>query len=139
MIAFEVKLNGKRVCIAGADDLAVLSTNIGAVGKLGKKTVPARPDETTGEIHYSVGGRTSRPDANKDVHVRWKPVAPLKVGDVIEVRILETEKVDRATSRTKAERKRAQQAGSKPPDPPSKRSSSASVACPDHIRPLELL
>jgi hypothetical protein len=85
----------------------VLSTNIAAVGKLGKKTVPARPDDTTGEIHYSVGGLTARADPKKDVHIRWKSVAPLRVGDVIEVRILETEKVDRATSRTKANRKQA--------------------------------
>jgi len=106
MIDLEVKLNGKRVCIAGADDLAVLSTHIAAVGKVGKKTVPARPDQTTGEIHYSVGYLTSRPDPNKDVHARWKSVAPLKIGDVLEVRILETEKVDRAKSRTKAKSKR---------------------------------
>ena len=107
MIALEVKRNGKRVCIAGADDLAVLSAHVTAVGKLGKKTVPARPDDTTGEIHYSVGGLTARPDPKKDVHLKWKSVAPLRVGDVIEVRVLETEKVDRATSRTKAKRKRA--------------------------------
>jgi hypothetical protein len=106
MIALEVKLNGKRVCIAGADDLAVLTAHVTACGKLGKKTVPARPDDTTGEIHYSVGGLTARPDPERDVHVRWRSVAPLKVGDIIEVRILETEKVDRATSRTKAKRKR---------------------------------
>ena len=87
--------------------MAVLSASIAAVGKLGKKTVPARPDETTGEIHYSVGGLTSRPDADKDVHLNWKSVAPLKIGDVIEVRIIETEKVDRATSRTRANKKRA--------------------------------
>src|SRR5258706_3673404 len=107
MIALEVRKNGKRVCIAGAEDLAVLSTCVVAVGKLGKETVPARPDETTEECHYSVGGLTSRPNRDKDVHLNWKSVAPLKIGDVIEVRIVETEKVDRAVSRTKANRKRA--------------------------------
>jgi hypothetical protein len=107
MIALEVKLNGKRVCIAGADDLAVLSAHVTACGKLGKNTVPARPDDTTGEIHYTVGGLTARPDPKKDVHFKWKSVAPLRIGDVIEVRILETEKIDRATSRTKAKRRRA--------------------------------
>jgi ATP-dependent Clp protease adapter protein ClpS len=107
MIALEVRRNGKRVCIAGADDLAVLSAHVTAVGKLGTKTVPARPDDTTGEIHYSVGGLTARPDPKKDVHLKGKSVAPLRVGDVIEVRVLETERVDRATSRTKAKRKRA--------------------------------
>jgi hypothetical protein len=107
MIAFEVRKNGKRVCIAGAEDLAVLSASISAVGKLGKKTVPVRPDQTTSEIHYSVGGLTARPDPDKDVHVRWKSITSLKVGDTIEVKILETEKVDRAAFRTRANRARA--------------------------------
>jgi hypothetical protein len=105
MIALEVSLNGKRVCIAGAEDLSVLSAHITAVGKLGKQTVPARPDDTSGEIHYSVGGLTARSDPEKDVHVNWKSVAPLKVGDVIQVKILETEKADRASSRHKAKRR----------------------------------
>ena len=105
MIALEVKLNGKRVCIAGADDLGVLTTSVSAVGKLGKKSVPYRPDEKA-DIHFHVGGLTSRRNTEKDVHLKWKSVAPLKIGDIIQVRILETEKVDRAKSRTKAKRKR---------------------------------
>jgi hypothetical protein len=105
MIAFEVSRNSKKVCTAGADDLAVLSTIISACGKLGKKTVLARPEQTTGDLHYSVGGLTSRPDPQKDIHVKWKSVEPLRIGDVVTVRIIETEKVDRAKSRTKAERK----------------------------------
>jgi hypothetical protein len=107
MIALEVTLNGKRMCVAGAEDLAVLSTIISAGGKLGRKTVPARPDDPTFDIYYSVGGLTSRPDPKKDVHVNWKSIAPLKVGDVIQVRILETMKVDRAVSRKKAKQKQA--------------------------------
>jgi hypothetical protein len=107
MIAFEVRLNGKRICIAGAEDLTVLSTSISASGKLGPKTVPARPDDTNREIFYSVGGLTARPDPEKDVHVRWKSIAPLKVGDVIEVKVLDVKKADRAKSRKKAARKRA--------------------------------
>jgi hypothetical protein len=105
MIALEVNLNGKRVCVAGADDLAVLSSHVTACGKLGKKTVRARPDETTGDIFYSVGGLTGRRDPKKDVHLRWRSINFLKVGDVIQVKVLETMKVDRPTSRTKAKRK----------------------------------
>ena len=107
MIAFEVSLNGKRVCTAGADDLAVLNTIISASGKLGKKTVPARPDEKTGEVFFSVGGLTSRSDPKKDVHLRWKSVAPLAIGDVVQVRVIQTEKVDRAKSRIRAKPRRA--------------------------------
>ena len=106
MIALEVKKNGKLICVAGAEDLAVLSTIIAASGKLGKKTVPSRPDDETADLYYSVGGLTSRPDPDKDVHLNWESVSPLKVGDVIEVRILETQEVDRAHSRTKAAKKR---------------------------------
>jgi CheY-like chemotaxis protein len=71
MIAFKVKLNGKRVCIAGAEDLTILTTSVHASGKLGKKTVPAWPDDTEGEVFYSVGGLTGRPDPDKDVHLLW--------------------------------------------------------------------
>jgi len=107
MIAFEVTLNGKRICIAGAEDLAVLNTIITASGRLGTKTVPARPDETGGEIFYSVGGLTARPDPKKDVHVRWRSIAPLKVGDVVQVKVLDVKKADRAKSRKKAVDRRA--------------------------------
>jgi len=102
MIALEVRKNGKVVCLAGAEDLAVLSAEIAAVGQLGMKTVPIGPDETPTDIYYTVGGLTSRPDPDKDVHVTWQSVAPLKVGDIIEVRILETQKADRAKSRIRA-------------------------------------
>ena len=107
MIAFEVTLNGKRICIAGAEDLAVLHTIITASGRLGTKTVPARPDETGGEIFYSVGGLTARPDPKKDVHLRWRSIAPLKVGDVVQVKVLDVKKADRAKSRKKAVDRRA--------------------------------
>jgi len=113
MIALEVTLNGKRVCIAGAEDLAVLTTNVSAVGKLGKKTIPARPDETSADIHYSVGGLTARKEPKKDVHLRWKSVAPLRVGDMIQVKILEVEKADRARSRFQAKRRAGEPAGSR--------------------------
>jgi hypothetical protein len=84
----------------------VLSAIISASGKLGRKTVPARPGDARGEIFYSVGGLTARPDPGKDVHVRWKSVAPLKVGDVVQVKVLDVKKADRAKSRKKVVRKR---------------------------------
>ena len=106
MIAFEVLLNGNRVCIAGAEDLCVLTANVTAAGKLGKQTVPARPDETSGDIFYSLAGLTERENADDNVHMRWKSVVPLQVGDVIEVRVLETENVDVATTTVKPKERR---------------------------------
>lgn len=107
MIAFEVRINGKRICVAGAEDLAVLTACVNASGKLGAKTVPARPDDVTGEVFYSVTGLTARRDPEKDVHVRWQSVEPLRVGDVVQVKILDSTKADRPKSRVKAARKRA--------------------------------
>ena len=46
------------------------------------------------EIYYFVVGLTGRKDPKKDVHVRWKSVTALAVGDVLQVRILETDLVD---------------------------------------------
>ncbi len=112
MIALEVSLNGKRVCIAGAEDLAVLSTHVTATGRLGKKTAPARPDETV-DLFYTVGGLTPRPKPRSDVHLRWKSLAPLRVGDVIQVKIIETNRADRAASRQKAKRRIGEPVGFK--------------------------
>lgn len=106
MIAFEVRLNGKRVCVAGAQDLRVLTAHVTACGKLGMKTVPARPDEGAPDIFYSVTGLTARAGAKKDVHLRWKSVEPLKIGDLVEVRVFEAAKADRPKSRAKAVWKR---------------------------------
>jgi hypothetical protein len=100
MIAFEVKLNGKRICIAGAEDLAVLTASVTAGGDLGRETV----NHCAPHIHYSVGGLTARPDPTKDVHMRWKSIAPLRLGDTIEINVLEVPKADRPKSRTNAEK-----------------------------------
>jgi hypothetical protein len=106
MIAFKVKLNGKPICTAGADDLAVLTATVAASGKLGKKTVPAPPGNAIREVFYSVGGLTGRSNRQKDVHLRWKSVAPLKIGDVVQVEVIETTKVDRPKTRIKASGRR---------------------------------
>jgi hypothetical protein len=99
MIAFEIEQNGKNICTAGADDLAVLSAIVSAVGKLGIETVRARGGPPV-ELRYSVGGLTSRPNPKKDVHLYWKSATPLRIGDVVQVRIIETDKVDRARLRS---------------------------------------
>ena len=104
VIALQVTHNGKYICTAGAEDLCVLDVNITALGSLGKKTVPVRSNEMP-DLYYMVGGLTSRSDPAKDVHLRWKSSAPLKIGDVVEIKIVETTRVDRPKSRTKAKRR----------------------------------
>lgn len=82
MLAFEVKLNGKRVCIAGADDLSIISTHIGGS--------PGRTRHAKAEAFYSVTGMTAR----EDFHLRWTGIEPLKLGDLIQVRVLEVDQAD---------------------------------------------
>ena len=103
MIALEVTVNGKRVCTAGSEDLSVLSTVVTACGRLGKKTFPARANEIY-DVFYRVGGLTSRADPANDIHLNWQKLTPLAIGDIIQIKILETTRVDRPKSRTKAKR-----------------------------------
>ena len=108
MIALEVLLNGKRICIAGAEDLSVLMAQVTAVGKLGKKTVRKRmveDAETDFDLMYTVSGLTGRKDREKDVHLDWKPAELMQIGDVLQVKIIETDRVDRPKSRKRAYKK----------------------------------
>jgi len=99
MIAVQVSHNGRRICTAGAEDLAVLNAVVSACGKLGKKTAPARPDEMGSEIFYSVGGLTGRADPKRNMHYKWKSISKLNVGDVLQIKILDTDTVDKPKHR----------------------------------------
>lgn len=103
MLAFEVKLNGKRICVAGMKDLAILNAGVTAAGPLGEKTVKVRPDEDR-EIFYSVSGLTGRRDPDTDVHVRWRSIEHIQVGDVLQIKVVETDQVDRPRSRKRRKR-----------------------------------
>lgn len=94
MIAFEISLNGKRVCVAGADDLIGLTASVEAFGMLGKNSAPLKPDETNCDLLFAVGGL----DAQQKAYQYWQVPTPLKIGDVVQVRILETECPDRPQS-----------------------------------------
>ena len=104
MVALRVKLNGKELCLAGAEDLSVLTTNVTAVGNLGKKTRKMR-DEPPG-YHVSTGGLTSR-DAGNDWHLRWVESQPLTIGDKIEIELVEVTTTDKPISKSKAKRDNA--------------------------------
>ena len=103
MIAFKITRNGREICTAGAEDLAVLSAIVSATGKLGSDTVPSHPDRIGADVYFSVGGLTGRKDPKKDVHVDWESVSSLNVGDVITVTVIETSVVDRPKRRRKAD------------------------------------
>jgi hypothetical protein len=83
MIAFEVYLNGKKLCLAGVG-------NNGVLAAITDYVTGTRPDR----LHLHVGGLLS----SKDEHVRWRD-AKLNLGDEITIRIVETISVDRPRER----------------------------------------
>ena len=108
MIALAVYLNRKRLTIAGAEDLCVLSAGITAVGDLGAATAPVHPKRSV-DLHLSVGGLTRRAEKMPDEHLRWVNLRRLKVGDRISVKIIRTAKRDKHASATPAARETKKQ------------------------------
>lgn len=85
MIALEVSVNDEILCRAGKDDLTVLHTVLNAVGIL-------NTNSSNNHLSLSVGGMHSGEDRNR--HDKWISSLPLKVGDVVSVKVLEVDKTD---------------------------------------------
>jgi len=83
MRAFEVYLNDQRLCLAGIGDDGVLTAIIDYVTGAGRQ-----------ELRLEVGGLIT-PQGD---HVRWRN-PPLRVGDEVRVKIVESTSVDRPTKR----------------------------------------
>jgi hypothetical protein len=102
VLAIEVEVNGKRLAVAGAKDLSVLSAGISATGLLGPDTFefrksPNRPPN----IHLRAGGLTSRKTV-ADEHLNWVDHLELKPGDTVTLRLVEVENPDAPTSSSPA-------------------------------------
>ena|ERR1700722_11928546 len=83
MQAFEVFVNGKKVCVAGIGNDGVLTT-----------IITHAPFRRRRETRLRVGGLISPADE----HVDWVE-SMLRAGDEVHVRIIETETVDRPSKR----------------------------------------
>jgi hypothetical protein len=97
MIGLAVYLNGKKLTVAGAEDLGVLNTIVTAVGELGKSTASVGRRRSAA-LHLSVGGLTRRRDGLEDEHLRWISLRHLRVGDRVSVRIVRTDRPDKHQS-----------------------------------------
>jgi hypothetical protein len=89
MIAFEVLLNGKKVCVAGVGDLGVLTTVLTWVRREARNTETGEPGNTEEELTLNVGGLISP----KKEHVRWFE-NKVRVGDEVRVHVINLESVD---------------------------------------------
>ena len=88
MPAFRVRLNGKKVSVAGIDGDGVLSANVVWVRRKGARVAQ--------EFALDVSGLRS---ATGD-HVVWQEALPLKIGDEVCVEVIDAARLDNPT-RTK--------------------------------------
>ncbi len=102
MIGLAVYLNGKRLTVAGAEDLGVLDAIVNAVGQLGNSTALIGK-RITQDLWLSVGGLTRRTKGAQDEHVRWIRMKRLRVGDKVTVQVVRTEQPDKHVGATVAE------------------------------------
>ena len=84
MRAFDVSLNGKKLCRAGIGDDGVLSAIVSSVTR-----------KSAGDLFLEVDGLVS----TVDEHVSWVNQKPLQVGDTIQVTVVEAKSADKPTKK----------------------------------------
>jgi len=84
MIAYEVYVNGERLCTAGGSELTALTAGV--------NFFPNRPDKLG--PHLTVGGGAYKPEE----FLHWGNRG-LRPGDRVEIRIVEASKADEPISR----------------------------------------
>ncbi|SRR6266513_4048639 len=88
-LAIEVELNGKRLVVAGAEDLSVLAAQVAAGVGATNETVRVGTD-----VHLTVMGLTSPKSSSRVANLTWINGLPLQMGDSITFRIVEVEQPD---------------------------------------------
>ena len=89
MVALEVSLNGKQTCLAGVGETGVVSANVCWVRRTDG---PPGPKE---ELFLEVFGLK----APEQESLRWRGQQSLKVGDEVRVKVVETKRVSKPTTR----------------------------------------
>jgi hypothetical protein len=95
MIAFEVSLNGRRVCTAGIEHFGVVSAILTWVRRHPKRSRTGKTVEE--ELTAEVGGLRSQ-DSEPGEHLEWFKRS-LHVGDRVSIRVVDVTKVDAPKTR----------------------------------------
>jgi hypothetical protein len=90
MIAFDVRLNGKRICIAGVGDAGVLTTSL---AWRGSQSYHKGGPSVAEYLRLDVGGLKDSGE-----HLRWLD-RKLKRGDVVSIQVVQTNSPDKARDR----------------------------------------
>jgi len=103
MIAFRIKLNGRRIATAGLPGHHVLSAIATSVVRRPEILKRARPGRLTArDLGFELGGLWIAPDGAQE-HVSWMNTLSLKRGDKLSIEVLETERVDEPSRRSRSE------------------------------------
>jgi hypothetical protein len=89
VLAIEVEVNGARLLVAGAKDLALLSAQISAGVGAENTTIGVDTD-----VHLTVMGLTSLQSPSRISNLTWISGLSLKLGDLITFRIVQVEQPD---------------------------------------------
>jgi hypothetical protein len=103
MIAFRIKLNGRKIVTAGLPGNHVLSAITSSVVRAPGAVKPSRRRRLSHrKVKFELGGLWTTPDGAKE-HVSWTDILSLKPGDRLSLEVLETVKVDQPSHRTRME------------------------------------
>ena len=98
MICFEVSVNGERLCIAGVGEYGVLS----AMTTWSRRQQPlaeAGSEDRDEDLELDVGGFYRDPPEGDGEHLQWAR-RPLSRGDVVSIRVLDSDSADEPAGRT---------------------------------------
>jgi hypothetical protein len=98
MRALEIHVNGKKLCTAGIGDDGVLTAIVRSVPRPIQATSQKRTSRAGEDLGLDVGGLT--PSTLE--YVRWKS-PKLRSGDEVLIKIIETDRPDKPSSRQRAD------------------------------------
>lgn len=98
MIAFEVTVNGNKVCVAGLEDLGVLSAILSWADRVPRSDAQTNEEYPTQELTLEVGGLQSARVNQAEQCISWVR-RQLKVGDIVTINIKNLDSVDEPESR----------------------------------------
>jgi hypothetical protein len=103
MIAFRIKLNRRKIATAGLPGhhvLSAIATSVVRAPDALRLARPRRPSRR--ELRFELGGLWIAPDGAQE-HVSWTKILPLRPGDKLSIEVVETERVDEPSHRSRTE------------------------------------
>jgi len=97
MIAYEIRLNGEVICVAGQEDISILHTNVVVSRDNAERDV----DDY---IRLTIGGLSQDMDNGYPEHIRWKG-CDLDMGDTVQIKIIETSEISSPVRRYRSDDK----------------------------------